>query len=189
MKKIYSIFVLVAMLCTSMCMFTSCGKDDTPEPEPTPTPETVKFKYTAGFSEDVFKYCDVNVIIEDGEKKTVFPFEEKMKVADIGYHENFVVSGRVLQIPDFEFSSLPLRITTDIKLNDAARELIAKGTDEEFNFVVCLEYGLIDGKGLFTFPSKYENFRAWEGGVHVNELQNFLNMLLQMKYFDNTFRR
>ena len=187
MKKIYSIFVLVAMLCTSMCMFTSCGKDDTPEPEP--TPEIVKLKYTAGFSEDVFKYCDVNVIIEDGEKKTVFPFEEKMKVADIGYRENLVVSGRVLQIPDFEFSSLPLRITTDIKLNDAARELIAKGADEDFTFVVCLEYGLINEKGFFVFPSKYVNHKAWEGGVHINKLQDFLNMLLKMQEFDNTFRR
>lgn len=33
MKKFYSIFALVAMLCTSMFVATSCGSDDEPEPQ------------------------------------------------------------------------------------------------------------------------------------------------------------
>ena len=203
MKKIYSIIALFAMLCTTTCMFTSCGNDDEPEPEVKPDPKYYG-RYKAKLSEDIFTYCDVTVTIQTGLTKNVYKFDEKTKVADIAVenveHPERPYPGRVLDIPVFEFSSFPLRFTTDIKLSEAGQKLVdsAKAIGKDSNnpdsdvnpkmdFIVSFDYGECSEKGVYY---NHVNRQVVQDlpyeGIYVMDLPGFLHIFHDAygSYFD-----
>lgn len=204
MKKIYSIIALFAMLCTTTCMFTSCGNDDEPEPEV--KPDTKYYgRYKAKLSEDIFTYCDVTVTIQSGPTKNVYKFDEKTKVADIAVkgagNPDQLHPGRVLDIPVFEIPGYPLlRFTTDIKLSEAGQKLVdsAKAIGKDSNnpdsdvnpkmdFIVSFDYGECSEKGVYY---NHVNRQVVQDlpyeGIYVMDLPGFLHIFHDAygSYFD-----
>ena len=195
MKKIYSIIALLAMLCTTACMFTSCSKDDEPKtPEEKPYSKLYA-RYKAKMSEDIFKYFDVTVTIHMGETQKVYKFEENTKVADIAVMgvEDFDKPhpGRVIDIPAFEVAGLPLRFTTDIKLSEAGQKLVdiakASGSeDDKMDFIVSLDFGECNEKGVYFFnPDRHVEMDFPHKGISVKDLPEFLDIFLYgIDFFD-----
>lgn len=82
MKKIYSFIAFAAMLCTSMCMLTSCGNDEIegpkkeeqgPEPEPEPKPETVRV-FCMEYGVNLNDIYDITLsLYRNGKKQDVVP--------------------------------------------------------------------------------------------------------------------
>lgn len=198
MKKIYSIIALVAMLCTTACMFTSCSKDDEPEKtEEKPSAQFFHARYKAKMSEDIFKYFDVTVTIHMGETQKVYKFDESTKVADIAVKKVLqpekVRPGRVIDLPAFAIEGFPLRFTTDIKLSEAGQKLVdiakASGSeDDQMDFIVALEYGTCNEKGEYQHSDKFpvdEEFP--HEGIYVKDLPEFLRVFFQgTDFFDKT---
>lgn len=197
MKKYFNMLLFMAVALLGVVTMASCSKDnDTPEEKP----EVKNYaRYTAKFSEDIFKFYEINLTIESESIKKVYKFDESTKVPDIKHDFTDIISGeydkpsnkagRVLEIPAFEFGLHPLTIKTEMVLTEAGKKLIATPTTDEIDFVAILDFGECDAQGHFTLQNHIDDASGY-GGVHINQLEDFMNVYMQYhaKSYNVTFK-
>lgn len=201
MKKYFNMLLFIAVALFGVVTMVSCSKDDDTPAVPEEKPVVKNYaRYTAKFSEDIFKFYEINVIIESDSKKDVYKFDESTKVSDIKHEFTDFISdeydkpankaGRVLEIPTFEFGLHPLTIKTEMVLTEAGKKLIATPTTDEIDFVAILDFGECDAQGHFIYPSRHIEDPAGYGGLSINELEGFMDTYMQYhaKNYNVTFK-
>ncbi len=197
MKKYLNSLLFMAVALFSAATMVSCGDDDTDDPEPIPVAQNYA-KYTAKLSEDIFQYFDVSVTVEVDGKKDVYTFGEDTKVDNMNIRELDIFydetnkAGRVLEIPVFKYDVHPLRIFTDIKLNEAGKQKIANAKEgDKMDFLVQLDFGKCNEKGIF-FPNTEDHVEdlITGAGTYVKTLDGYMDIINQYhkKNFDKTFK-
>lgn len=203
MKQFFYSVLLMAVALFGASTFVSCGSSDDDPVAPVPQGESKKFvTYLVKVPEDYFSFGDVVVTIEADGKKTVKKLSDTPKVDNLDWDlmDSFSGSnkaGRVLSLPEIQFESNPVKVTTEFLLSDAGKQKIANATGDEeaiFGFYLeCAEYSRwSDGDKSYTSDYGYPGpglkvVQIAPSSVYVKDYENNLNLLKDG--FKNEFNR
>lgn len=205
MKKFFYSMLLMAVALFSASAFVSCGSDDDDPVAPVPQVESKKFvKYLLMLPEDYFSFGDVIVTIEADGKKTVKKMSETPKVDNPDWDlwtssvAESMKAARILSLPEVQFISNPVRVTTEFLPTDAGKQKMANAKDDEETdfalYLECSEYvrwsdGVIADYGYpGPAPTKVEFLKK---GVNIKEYWNHHINIMKDGYkanFDRTFK-
>lgn len=135
MKKYLSI---IAIALASVFTFTSCDKEDkpaveTPDKEPAPLANYVRF--SGLFSENIFEYGTISIVVECGKESKTFEVNEKCKTTGdyfVGLVDGVNINAyRKIDIPAFIYNDGIATFTAKFKLSEEGKKKIAEAGDKD----------------------------------------------------------
>lgn len=188
MKKIYSLFCVIA-LCIVSVSFVSCsGSDPIIEEEEKPI-QTNYAKFVIKASEDMFELGDFIITLEYDGKKETYTLNEQTKVSDINFEGfnsffgNKKVPGRMLEIAPFKFDAHPVKYTGEFVISEEGKKRIASAPKEDqIDFAVYAKLQSCNKDGVVVFAENpRDECRAFPG-TYVNDVNSILETLKSYNY-------